>query len=147
MKRLRTHIEIQATAERVWQVLTNFRAFPDWNPFIRSVDGELKEGASLKVYIKPPKGMGMTFRPTVLKVEPNAELRWTGSFLMPGVFDGEHYFLIEPLAEEGRVQFMQGESLAGVMVPVLGLLGVFKNTLRGFEEMNQALRFRAERGA
>ena len=96
MKRLRTHIEIQATAERVWQVLTNFRAFPDWNPFIRSVDGELKEGASLKVYIKPPKGMGMTFRPTVLKVEPNAELRWTGSFLMPGVFDGEHYFLIEP---------------------------------------------------
>ena len=42
---------------------------------------------------------------------------------------------------------MQGESFAGVMVPVLGLLGVFKNTLRGFEEMNQALRFRAERGA
>ena len=93
MKQLRTQIEIQSTPERVWQVLTNFSAFPDWNPFIRSVEGDLEEGARLKVQIKPPKGMGMTIRPTVLKVEVNAEVRWTGSLLRPGVFDGEHFFL------------------------------------------------------
>ena len=147
MKQLRTQIEIQSTPERVWQVLTNFSAFPDWNPFIRSVEGDLEEGARLKVQIKPPKGMGMTIRPTVLKVEVNAEVRWTGSLLRPGVFDEEHFFLIQPLEEEGRVQFIQGESFRGVMVPVFGLMGLFKSTLHGFDEMNQALRFRAERGA
>ena len=147
MKQLRSQIEIQATPERVWQVLTNFSAFPDWNPFIRSVEGDLEKGARLRVHIKPPKGMGMTFRPTVLKVELNAEIRWSGSLLRPGIFDGEHFFLINPLGEEGRVQFIQGESFRGIMVPVFGLMGIMKNTLQGFEEMNQALRFRAERGA
>ena len=33
-KQLRTHIDIHASPERVWQVLTDFAAYPDWNPFI-----------------------------------------------------------------------------------------------------------------
>jgi len=37
----------------------------------------------------------MTFRPTILKAEPNRELRWLGHLLVPGLFDGEHIFTIE----------------------------------------------------
>jgi hypothetical protein len=143
MKRLSSEIEISAPPERVWQVLTDFAAVPGWNPFIRSVEGELKTGERLRVHLKPPDGMGMTFRPTVLKAEPGSELRWIGRFLTPGLFEGEHYFVIEPL-DAGRVRFVQGETFTGFLVPVMSLVGLFKNIQAGFEAMNGALKERAE---
>ena len=105
---------------------------------MREFEGELKVGAQIKV-----KLLGMTIRPTLLKVEPGRELRWLGHLMVPGVFDGEHYFQVEPLADE-RVRFVQGERFTGVFIPVLSLLGLFKKTLRGFNEMNHALKARAE---
>ena len=93
--------------------------------------------------MKPPKGMGMTIKPTVLKADEGREFRWVGHLLVSGLFDGEHYFTIESL-EGNRVRFSQGEIFTGILVPLIGLLGVFKNTKLGFEEMNQALKARAE---
>ena len=78
MNQISTDIEINASAERVWQVLTDFPKLPEWNPFLRSVEGKLDVGQPLKVYLKGSKGMGMTSKPTVLKAEPNREFRWLG---------------------------------------------------------------------
>ncbi len=94
---LLTEISITAPPGRVWHLLTDFASYPMWNPFIRRASGELKEGAQLEVYLKPSGAKGMTFRPRVLKAEPNRELRRLGHFLIPGLFDGEHIFTIEPL--------------------------------------------------
>ena len=85
----------------------------------------------------------MTFKPTVLRAEPNRELRWIGHLLMPGLFDGEHYFLIEG-HDGNETRFVQGERFTGVLVPLMGLLGLFPKTIRGFEEMNEALKSRVE---
>ena len=143
MKEMSTEIEINASADRVWQVLTDFSALPEWNPFMRSAEGEVAVGARLKIFLKPPKGMGMTIKPTVLKADESREFRWLGHLIAPGLFDGEHYFTIE--AKEGdRVRFTQGEIFTGLLVPLIGLLGVFKNTKLGFVEMNTALKERAE---
>jgi len=142
MKELRTEIEIQATAERVWQLLTDFASFPHWNPFIRRASGEIKTDARLEVHIQPSGASSMTFRPTVLKAEPNRELRWLGRLVMPGLFDGEHIFTIEPLGES-RVRFTQREIFTGLLVPLFAR-GLNTDTRRGFEEMNQALKARAE---
>lgn len=144
MRHLSSEIEINATPQRVWQVLTDFPALPDWNPFITSMDGELVAQERLKVRIEPPGGMAMSFSPTVLKAEPGVELRWIGHVLMPGLFDGEHSFTIEQLGDE-RVRFIHAEKFTGVLVPLMGLMGVYKSTAAGFEAMNQALKERAER--
>ena len=88
--------------------------------------------------------MGMTFKPTVLSIEPGRELRWIGRLLMPGLFDGEHAFTIEPLDVE-RVRFIQSEKFTGLLVFLGTFMGVFRNTQTGFEEMNQALKERSER--
>ena len=141
-KELRTEIEIDAPADRVWRVLTEFDAYPDWNPFLRRASGEVKEGARLEVYMQPSGGRGMTFRPTVIRAEPNREFRWLGHLGVSGLFDGEHSFTIEPL-EGDRVRFVQSERFTGVLVPLM-LLMIEKDTKRGFEEMNQALKERAE---
>ena len=37
----------------------------------------------------------MTFKPVLLTVKPARELRWRGSLVLPGVFDGEHSFLLD----------------------------------------------------
>jgi hypothetical protein len=142
MKELRTEIEIQASDKRVWQLLTDFASFPQWNPFIRQAEGEVKVGARLEVHIQPSGTSGMTFKPVVLKVEPNRELRWLGRLLMPGLFDGEHIFTIETL-DANRVRFTQREVFTGLLVPLFAR-SLDTDTRRGFEEMNQVLKSRAE---
>jgi hypothetical protein len=143
MKEIRTEIEIESPAERVWQLLTDFASFPQWNPFIRQATGEPKVGGRLAVRIQPPGSRGMTFRPKVLRVEPNRELRWLGRLWIPGLFDGEHRFLLEPLGP-ARTRFVQQETFTGLLVPLL-LKWMGDATHQGFEEMNRALKARAER--
>ena len=142
MKELRSQIEIEASAERVWQVLTDFAAYPEWNPFIRRVDGRPEVEEQLVVRMRPSGTRGMTFRPTVMKVEANRQLRWLGHLLVPGLFDGEHIFEIEVLGRD-RTRFIQREIFKGLLVPLLAR-SLDKSTQRGFEEMNRALRERAE---
>ncbi|WP_027158793.1 SRPBCC domain-containing protein [Methylobacter luteus] len=139
---LQTEIEIDATPAQIWAILTDFAAYPAWNPFIKYIHGIPRQGDRLEVRIQPGGAKGMTFRPAVLAADAGRELRWLGSFLLPGVFDGEHRFVIEPLAS-GKVLFRQSERFSGMLVPIFkGSLE--RDTKRGFEEMNRALKARAE---
>jgi len=144
MHEIRTEIEIDASAERVWSVLLDFPAYPEWNPFVRSISGDPRPGGRLRVSLHPPGGRAMTFRPTVLAAVPDRELRWRGRLLLPGVFDGEHYFQIATVAP-GRVRFTHGERFSGLLVPLLKA-SLEQSTKAGFVAMNDALRQRAERG-
>jgi hypothetical protein len=84
----------------------------------------------------------MTFRPKLHNAEANHELRWLGHLFAPGLFDGEHSLTIEPLGVV-RVRFVQREEFRGLLVPLLAR-SLDNNTRRGFEEMNHALKERAE---
>lgn len=141
MSNIHTEIEIDAPAETVWAVLTDFGAFPAWNPFIQEIDGPLETGARLRVRLVPPGGKGITLRPKVLAATAPHDLRWLGRLGLPRIFDGEHHFEITTL-EHGRVRFVQAEKFRGVLVPFLR--GVLRQTAAGFEEMNAALKARAE---
>ena len=78
----------------------------------------------------------------MLSAEPNHQLRWLGHLFVPGLFDGEHSFIIQSL-EEGRVRFVHRESFRGMLVPLFAR-SLDNSTLSGFEEMNRALKERAE---
>ncbi len=139
MKQITSEIQIEASPARVRELLTDFPSFPEWNPFIRKASGKPKEGERLEVKIG--SGKSMTFKPKVLKAEPGRELRWLGRVFIPGLFDGEHRFTIEQL-DENRVRFVQSERFTGLLVPLFR--GLENDALRGFEEMNRALKERAE---
>ncbi len=143
MKELRTEIEIAASPETVWAILTDFAAFPQWNPFIREASGEQKVGGKLRIRVVPSGGKGIVFKPTVLAFETNRELRWRGRLGIPGLFDGEHGFTLEPV-EGGRTRLTQGEVFTGVLVPLLAR-SLDDGTKKGFEAMNLALKERAEK--
>ena len=142
MKELHSEIEITASAGRTWLILTDFASYPRWNPFIRRISGEPTTGEHLDVRLEPPDSRGMTFKPKVLNAEPNRQLRWLGHLLVRGLFDGEHFFTIQPL-EDNRVRFIQREAFKGLLVPLFAR-SLDTNTQRGFEEMNHALKERAE---
>lgn len=139
---LHTEIEIDASPERVWAVLSDFDSYPKWNPFIRSVRGAPQQGTRLQVTIQPSGGKAMRFSPVVLTADVGRELRWLGRFLLPGIFDGEHCFAIEPLAND-KVRFKQSERFSGLLVGLLRR-SLDRDTRRGFEEMNRALKVLAE---
>lgn len=61
-----TTIDIEADPQAVWDVLTDFPAYPDWNPFIDRIEGRPEVGARLVVHLAGNGGRGMTFRPRVL---------------------------------------------------------------------------------
>jgi len=143
MYQLETQIDIEAPVERVWSLLADFSSYPEWNPFVRSIEGDLVVGESLKLFLQPPGGKGMQFRPVVLTAEPNREFRWKGRLFLPGIFDGEHYFQLDAKPGAGII-FRHGEIFTGILVPI------FRRSLdndikQGFIAMNEALKREAEK--
>jgi hypothetical protein len=142
MKEIRTEIEINAVAERLWRMLTDFAAYPEWNPFIVEISGEAREGARLTARLRPPGTRGWTFRPVILRADAPRELRWRGRLGLKYIFDGEHIFTIEAIAEN-RVRFVQREIFSGLLVPFLAHM-LDDKTRQGFKDMNRWLKKRAE---
>ena len=141
-KELASSIDINASPEEVWSVLTDFAKFPDWNPFMRWAKGELRAGAKLEVRIQPTGARGSTFKPTILVVNPPRELRWIGHLWISGFFDGEHILTIEPIGNN-NARFEQKEIFNGLFVRLLAK-SLDRDTLRGFNEMNKALKKQVE---
>lgn len=137
-----TRIEIHASKETIWEVLTETKRYPQWNPFIQSLEGKLDEGEKLKVTIHPPSEKPMTFAPTVLICRPNQKLQWIGKLGIRGIFDGKHTFEIRPLSTNKCV-FIQAERFSGILVPLLKKT-LYKTKL-GFEHMNEALKNEVEK--
>jgi hypothetical protein len=142
-KELQTTIEINASAQKTWAALTDFSHYSEWNPFIRSIHGQAKQGEQLEILIHPPGSSGMKFRPIILVLQPEHELRWLGRLLLPGIFDGEHQFIIQPIGES-RTRLIHREVFSGILVPLLWR-NLDTQTRQGFEEMNLALKNLVER--
>ena len=87
----------------------------------------------------------MRFRPVIVALEAERELRWKGKLLIPGLFDGEHWFR---LVAHGRTRttFEHGEQFSGLLVPRFRP-ALEDTTRRGFVAMNEALKREAERAA
>jgi hypothetical protein len=141
-KELKTAIRINATPDKVWTVLTDFNNYPNFNPFIRSLEGEVAVGHNIKVKITPPDANGMTFTPKVLKFEQNKEFRWIGKLLFGGLFDGEHAFVLIDNGD-GTTTFEHSERFKGILVPFFKKT-IDNNTRRGFEAMNAKIKALAE---
>jgi hypothetical protein len=141
---IRTELEIAAPASTVWQALTDFPRYGEWNPFITEISGALTEDAKLQVQLSLPEGRDVRFSPRVLRCEENRQLCWRGHLLFPGLFDGEHFFRLEVLNER-RTRFVQGENFSGILVRFASTS--ITRAARGFVYMNNALKRRLEEGS
>ena len=143
MKEVRSEIEINSYPESVWNILIDFATYEQWNPFINKIVGAPTEGSKIDIYIETPSGKNRKYSPRITRIEEGRELRWFGKSSLPGFLNAEHIFTIEELQPE-RVHFIQREVFDGLLTRVFGK-GVDTDIKQGFEDMNDALKKRAER--
>jgi hypothetical protein len=138
-------VDIEATPESVWQVLTDLPAYAEWNPFITRVEGTLAVGNRLSVSVPPVNAfVASELRPTVVEVVPPRRLRlWSrlDRMAVPGLFDVE---LTMTLTEQdGGVRLWQQDRFGGLLAALLFRF-LNRDRLESFNAMNEALKQRAE---
>ena len=139
---LHTTVDIDATPETVWNILTDLDQYPEWNPFIVESRGDVAVGNKLVNRMQPPGGKATTFKPTITAVDPARTFEWLGRLGVPGVIDGRHRFELEP-TPSGGTRVVHTEHFNGVLVRLLRKT-LDTQTHAGFEAMNTALKTRAE---
>jgi hypothetical protein len=132
--------EIAASPERVWQVLSDTAAYPEWNPFVRRLDGSLELGSRISVDLQPGQKKPQTMQPKIVDFKPGHTFTWLGHVGVPGLLDGRHTFTVEPYGDGARL--IQHEVLCGALTPLFRSM-LTRDTPRAFLALNDALARRA----
>lgn len=138
-----TRVAISAPPERVWQVLLDFERYREWNPLLDYLGGEPAVGERLTLKLNPPSGNGYTFRPVVTSRIENRLFSWIGVTFVRGVFDGEHFFELEPTGN-GRTLLTNREAFSGLLAPLMQRTAMLRGAEPGFKSMNELLKHRVE---
>jgi hypothetical protein len=140
MFEIETDIVLHATIDKVWELLTDFEQYGDWNPFMTKVVGAAKVGKKLRVEMMLEDNRGYLAKPKVSVCTPNAELRWISRLYFKGLYDAEHYFVLEELGKH-RVKLTHGEKYSGSFAKSL-FNKLSADNENGLRAMNQALKKR-----
>lgn len=128
---------IQASPETVWALLTNAADYPNWNPTVVRVEGDIALGQRIKVVatISPER----TFSLKVTELVPQQRMVWE-SGLPLGLFRGVRIFTLQASAQ--GTQFSMREVFSG---PLMGLMRhATPNLQPSFDEFARSLKLRAE---
>ena len=115
MRNIAATIDIDASPDRVWDVLSDFSRYAEWNPMFTGGSGTLAAGNTLALRM-PIGGLTMTFKTVLLAVDEGRLLRWRGRLIGPAVFEAVHEFVLTP--REGGTTVVQRETLVGRLVPL-----------------------------
>lgn len=136
-------IEIEASAEKIYDILTDFKYYGEWNPLVRKVSGRPIVGQKLNIVITMDGESTQKMETEVVVNDRNRHLRWVGIFFFTWLFRGEHFFMIEPQNSSHTCIFRHGEKLTGILVPLLRWF-YGEKLPRAYANMNSAIKMRAE---
>ncbi|MFT4613175.1 MAG: hypothetical protein ACI9NT_000313 [Bacteroidia bacterium] len=138
---------LPASPEQSWVVLTDFARYPDWNPYLRRVEGKLAVGEIMSFTLVDenfPDPLDLTAR--LGEVLVNERFYWTGRVGVQGLFDTRHFFELIP-REDGNTDLYHYEEFRGLIPALLPKREMSTgNTRAAFERMNMALYERLKRG-
>lgn len=151
---LRTEVVINAPASVVWSVVADVESYPEWNPFLRSV-----ETIPPSPVLAPGKDVTITFtsgdrrterrsRAKLVRFVRDREMAWRGGLLGSShLLEGEHAMELLAAAGSDRdgvsTRFVHRESFSGALVPFVRRR-LDTVTRANFETTNVALKKRAE---
>jgi hypothetical protein len=138
---VKTQTTIDATPEHVWSIFTDFASYPQWSRFLKSISGDLQQGARLTVRLGPADSDGLTFKPKIQELRENAVLEWLGHLVIPGIFDGRHRFELARTGD-GNTLFTQSETFSGITIPFVK--ASLEGMTRSFDAFNASLKARSE---
>jgi len=140
----RAEVEIEASADTVFAVLTDLEAYPSWNPFTSRVASTLEVGAPIRLRVHLGR-LTLTQVEHVREVTPPApegRVAWGIRTAVPWLLRAERVQTITPLGE-ARCRYTTVDTIGGLLEPLVTML--FGPALdEGFTTMAEALRRRAE---
>ena len=107
---------IDASRERVWEVIADLDAYREWNPVITRASGEVRPGATVTLRLEEPGDEPEEIRPELSIARFERKLRWQTRMLVPGLLDREQEIKIEKLGPR-RVRVLLQDRLEGVLAP------------------------------
>jgi hypothetical protein len=134
-------IGVQAPPDVIWDLIYDLAGWSEWNPLYPKATGDIHIGSTLDVTLALPGQQPREIHPIVREWVPNEQLHWNLS-LMRGLLKSVRYLEIEQLAEASCI-VSNGEIFGGMMGPSAAKR-MGRTIHRGFREMNEALKARAE---
>jgi hypothetical protein len=107
---------VEAPKAEVWEALTDFDDYDQWNPVITSAAGEPVVGAELDLQLTLPGHDPEELDAEVLIAREGRKLRWQDRLVVPGLRDWEYEFILQPV-EPGRVVVVQLLRSEGLLAP------------------------------
>jgi hypothetical protein len=109
----RVDVNVHAAAAHIWSLLTDAASFPRWNSTVAGIEGEIRNGARLRVHVP---GTDRVFTPTVSELVPNKHMTWTGGF--GPIFRGVRTFELHATGD-GSTDFTMVERFSGLIMPIV----------------------------
>jgi hypothetical protein len=142
-----TDRELPANLEDSWEVLTDFSAYPQWNPYLTTIEGEFEVGEVITLTLVTPNSPeSRQSRPQLAEIEPLKQFSWEGRFPVPGIAHTRHVFALEKI-DGKRTRLLHYEEFRGLAVALMqsGREAESQSNTQAFTDMNNALSLRLEK--
>lgn len=137
---------INASKKKVFELLTHWNAYPEWNPYITKIEGDPEVGQEIKVFFNMGFGPPLSLKCKVENVDAQkTTLSWEYQAALPWIYTAWHSFTIEEI-NPGQCQIVQKEKMQGLFGNRLQWF--YHNLLKKrFHAMHEALRTQVEKAA
>lgn len=143
MKGWTTEIEINTPKQLVWEQVTTFTAYSDWNPFVIEAYGEFQVGEKIH-FLEDIQQFGKHWlKANFLSIDPPNSFVWQGCFGANFLFAVRHSFIFDAI-DKDKTRFTQVHENSGFLIPYLAWRGIYCVSYQGYLNYNQALKERCE---
>jgi uncharacterized protein YndB with AHSA1/START domain len=108
-------INIKASPERIWSLLTNADDFPRWNSTVTSIKGPIAQGTKLELRV--PLAPKRVFKPKVTELDASAH-RMVWSDGAAPMFKGVRTYTLTK-RDDNTTDFAMVEVFRGIMLPMI----------------------------
>jgi hypothetical protein len=135
-KSVHHEIIINSSPENVWKVLVAMDKYPEWNPVMELLEGEIKEGNQVKYKFTQDENSVSEIGATVKQVIPDSLLNQKGG--IPLVLTFNHKYLLE--SEDNATKLTIHEDYGGIAVNFWNPAPVEK----AYARLNEAIKEKVE---
>ena len=138
MKEYIIEIDINASKEVVWKIITDFEHYPKWNSILYMENNDrLILGNNFDVTINKPNNKQSNFKAKAISKEHHESFAAQQKMMGKWFFQATHFFIIKEIDNES-IKFIQKWEFKGILASMF-LKQIFKE-LEGFKKMNSELK-------
>lgn len=144
MIELYDQIDIYAPKETIWEIVTDFESYPEWNPSLDSVSGKFALGETITFTLQQNNQQTMSSSMTINEIIPYERFTLQGKFIFSPLLKYRFIVSLEPI-QHNKTSLTQAILFSGLLVKLLGKTYDTHQTSL-LQNMNKRLKTLAEKG-